>query len=126
MKIHKEKDTFLGGLYTADPPCDAGTLVRALCEGGAVIDRVYYEEDADVGMGYYEGELSAEAFLQQYGWLRGKGMGGMNYTIHGRFEGSPINIGISDDSQGRTYNRILMRVAEEEKIVQMLESSSMK
>ena len=107
------------------PGCDAVTLVRILLRAGIEIDDVEYEEDADVGMKYFGGTVSAEEFIKDYNWIRKQGMGGMFYSMQCRNDGALFKIGCADNEYGKPYGRIVITgEVDKEKIFKLIEDNS--
>ena len=93
--------------YAAESNYTAAMLVEDLREAGITVRAVDYEEEADVGMKYYGGQLSAEAFLRAYDDLRTKGMGGMTYDVKCDWNGAAFNVGMADNAFGRSSGRMV-------------------
>ena len=94
-------------LFLAEKNYSAAMLAEDLLEAGIRIETVKYEEDADVGMKYYGGDLTVEAFLAQYDSLRKCGMGGMDYSFYCCLDRLHFTVGIADNEYGRSHNRVL-------------------
>lgn len=93
--------------YAAESDYTAAMLAEDLLEAGIAVREVEYEEEADVGMKYYGGKMSAEAFLREYDALRTMGMGGMTYDMKCDWNGVGFNVGMADDACGRSSRQIV-------------------
>ncbi|MCR5793912.1 MAG: hypothetical protein K6G61_01020 [Solobacterium sp.] len=92
--------------YVSETDYTMAMLVEDLLEAGIEIEKIEYEEDADVGMKYYGGEVSPDQFSREYDWIRTKGMGGMVYHASCIWKGIPFRTGMADDEYGRSCNTI--------------------
>lgn len=80
--------------YQPEVPYNACQLVEDLLEAGVDISEIHYEEDADVGMKYFGGDLSVKEFIDQFPHLRNQGMGGMFFDISCAYQGSSFSMGM--------------------------------